>query len=232
MPKILVSTGFPWNSATTTTEIINLENESLTCQDLGNYPIEMDSAVGFNIGSFLVICGGYDGSASLSQCHRLLAGEWQQFATMTWGRAYAAGMAFGNSLMIFGGYDFTGSGDLQSTEIINEDGQVRQGPNMPTALHYHAIATVDASTFIISGGTTIYNDQSPLTWYFNHVTQKFQPGPALLEARNRHASGTIVDQETNENVVVVAGGYNGLDWLDSTELLVNGEWQKGKNHAK
>ena len=52
-----------------------------------------------------------------------------------------------------------------------------------------------------------------------------------LGYRVQHASGTVVDQETNENIVVVAGGY-GTDYLDSTELLISGEWQQGKNHAK
>ena len=56
----------------------------------------------------------------------------------------------------------------------------------------------------------------------------------MLEGRRLHASGTIVDQKTSQKIVVVAGGYNGDggDWLDSTELLLNGVWQPGKNHAK
>ena len=127
-----------------------------------------------------------------------------------------------------------GSGDLQSTEIINENGQVSQGPNLPTALNWHAIATVNASTLIISGGRGITNANSfsPMTWYFNHVIQKFQEGPSLMRGRRIHASGTIVDHQTNENIVVVAGGLgNGYDYLDSTELLINGEWQQGKSHA-
>ena len=41
------------------TEIINLENEGLTCQDLGNYPLAISGGgVGSNIGSFAAICGG------------------------------------------------------------------------------------------------------------------------------------------------------------------------------
>ena len=231
----MVSTGhLSSNSATKTTEIINLGNDTVTCQDLENYPLEIRSGVGSNIGSFPAICGGhgYGSGSSLNQCYRLVAGEWQQFATMTLRRYGAAGIFLGNSLMVFGGYEDPGSGRLQSTEIINEDGQVSQGPLMPSAVYYHANAAVNASTFIISGGSTNTNDQSPLTWYYNHVTQKFQPGPSLMEGREEHASGTVVDQETNENIVVVAGGYNNGDVLDSTELLIDGEWQQGTNHAK
>ena len=240
--KILVSTGYPTSSARKT-EIINLENESLTCQDLGNYPFGIYGGVGSNIGSLAVICGGTGGIGATSekQCYKLVAGEWQQFATMTTRRHYAAVMGVGNSLMIFGGIDYSNINgvvdtyQLQSTEIINENGQVSQGPNMPADdIESHAIATVNASTLIISGGrTTVWPytyDYSRLTWYFNHVTQEFQEGPSLMEGRRMHASGTIVDHETNENIVVVAGGYGGIS-LDSTELLINGEWQQGKNHA-
>ena len=235
MSKILVSTGYPLSSAIKT-EVINLENEAMTCQDLGNYPLQTRGGVGSNIGSFAAICGGYGTGAMaglLNQCYKLVAGEWQQFATMSSKRGSAAGMIVDNSLMIFGGFGGTYPIRLQSTEIINENGHVSQGPNMPTGLGHHAIATVNTSTLIISGGETeIYFIDSPLTWYFNHVTHKFQEGPSLMESRSRHASGTVVDHETNENIVVVAGGENDYNYLDSTELLINGEWQQGKNHGK
>jgi hypothetical protein len=229
--KILVSTGNP-RSFAIKTEIINLDNDNLTCQDLEDYPLEIRSGVGSIIGSFPAICGGHGSGSSLNQCYRLVAGEWQQFATMNSRRYGAAGIVLGNSLMVFGGYEDPGSGRLQSTEIINEDGKVSQGPVMPIAIYYHANAAVNASTLIISGGSTNTNNQSPLTWYYNHVTQKFQPGPSLMKGREEHTSGTVVDKETNENIVVVAGGYNNGDVLDSTELLINGEWQQGTNHAK
>ena len=64
--------------------------------------------------------------------------------------------------------------------------------------------------------------------YFNHVTQEFTPGPTPLEDRRGHASGTITDQETGERIVVIAGGKSSY-YLDTTELLFNGEWHAGKN---
>ena len=81
--KILVSTGSPRNSATKTTEIINLNNENLTCQDLEDYPLKISGAVGVNMGSSPVICEGWTGSKSVNQCHRLVAGRWQHFANIT-----------------------------------------------------------------------------------------------------------------------------------------------------
>ena len=85
--KILVSTGRPRSSATKT-EIINLDNESLTCQDLEDFPLAIQGAVGSNTGSFPVICGGWDGSESVKQCHRLESVRWQHIANLTQGYKY------------------------------------------------------------------------------------------------------------------------------------------------
>ena len=84
MTKILVSTGSPRSSATKT-EIINLENENLTCQDLEDFPLAIEGAVGSNIGSFPVICGGWKDSGSVKQCYRLESGKWQHIANLTQG---------------------------------------------------------------------------------------------------------------------------------------------------
>jgi hypothetical protein len=81
---ILVSTGYPFSSATKT-EIINTDNSGLTCKDLEDYPLQIYGAVGFNMGSLPVICGGYDGSTTLNQCHRMESGKWQPFANLAQG---------------------------------------------------------------------------------------------------------------------------------------------------
>ena len=83
---ILVSTGSPLSSAAKT-EIINLDidQEGLTCQDLEDFPLKIQGAVGFNMGSSPVICGGYDGSTTLNQCHRLESGKWQPFVSLSQG---------------------------------------------------------------------------------------------------------------------------------------------------
>ena len=85
VPLILVSTGSLLNwDVIKTTEIINIENSSATCQNLEEYPLPIGRAVGFNMGSLPVICGGYDGSYS-NQCHRMESGKWQPFANLAQG---------------------------------------------------------------------------------------------------------------------------------------------------
>ena len=82
--SILVSTGYPLSSAIKT-EIINTDNDGLTCKDLEEYPLQIARAVGFNMASFNgfngenmaslpVICGGkWTGHTNPTQCYRTLA---------------------------------------------------------------------------------------------------------------------------------------------------------------
>ena len=88
MPVILVSTGYQnyggtgWNfDPATKTEIINIENSNVTCQDLEDFPYEIQGAVGSNIGSSPVICGGNNKNA----CYRLESGKWHHFAYLLQG---------------------------------------------------------------------------------------------------------------------------------------------------
>ena len=128
-------------------------------------------------------------------------------------------------------------GILSSTEIITEQG-VSPGPEMPKRVYTHAIASVNETTSILTGGHSPGGGVMEKTWFFCHVSQQFQKGPSLITARRYHASGTIQDKVTMENIVAVIGGagrdYPFADFLNSTELLFNGDlaWQKGKNNVK
>ena len=152
------------------------------------------------------------------------------------GRQNAAGIVYNNTFHIFGGYNRTFGSyiGLQSSEIVNEDGSSNEGPQLPITMSLHAIASVNSTVSIMSGGWTSLDRYSDQTWYFNHATQEFQTGPNLLEARRYHSSGTITDQETKDKIVVVAGGKSKSGvwsyYTDSTEILLNGNWVIGKNH--
>ena len=70
------------------------------------------------------------------------------------------------------------------------------------------------------------NSYSAKSWFYNHDTEAFKNGPDLLEGRYFHGSATVVDKVTKAKIVVVTGGYNN-DYLDSTEMLINGQWKIG-----
>ena len=145
-------------------------------------------------------------------------------------RGYFAGVMHKNKFHVFGGYDGSRS---KTTELISIDGGVEYGPELPTAVSTHGMTLVNSTLSILSGGYTYATNYSPLTWYFNHETGAFSLGPSLLEGRNSHASATCVDKVTKAKIPIVTGGYRyGYVTLDSTELLINEQWQPGTIHAK
>ena len=78
---------------------------------------------------------------------------------MTSRRYGAAGILYPNSqsFIFFGGYELDGSGKwgkLKSTEILTEQGVSSAGPEMPEAVIRLAIAVVNETTFILTGGYT------------------------------------------------------------------------------
>ena len=130
-----------------------------------------------------------------------------------------------NKFHVLGGTD--GSSSLQTTQLISINGSVEYGPELPKAVWLHAITSIDSTMSILSGGSTSTNNASPLTWYLNHETNVFSSGPSLLEGRNDHGSATIVDKVTKAKIPMVTGGKNYGSSLQSTELLINGQWQSG-----
>ena len=234
----MISTGAPTTtSATKTTEVIDLEDSNVICGDLEDFSLETEGAVGANVASTPIICGGlvqnYYPINSSDKCFKYAKGGWQNLTNMIESRYRAAGIVYNNALHIFGGQSYPISTILQSSEIVNQDGSSSEGPQLPSPISSHAIASINSSVSIITGGRTNNNSYSDKTWYFNHASQEFQPGPNLLEGRCSHSSGTVTDQVTKEKTAIIVGGLkNSNDYLDSTEMLLNGEWKTGKNHRE
>jgi hypothetical protein len=224
--KVMITTGSPDSSAKKT-EVVDVESGE-TCADLADFPVENYGAVGANLDGTPIVCGG--GLSSYYQtCYKYTSAGWQEFASMNEKRQYAAGITYKNKFHVFGGGDGSRS---KTTELISIDGVVEYGPELPEAVFWHAITSINSTVSILSGGWTDATTSSHLTWYINHETNVFSAGPSLLEARERHGSATIVDKVTKEKIPMVTGGYGIGGRLDSTELLINGMWQPGANQFK
>ena len=229
----MITTGGPSASpASRTTEVVDVVNGE-KCADLADFPLPNAGAVGANINGTPVVCGGAH-TTHFETCYKFTGftnGGWQQFAYMKHYRKYAAGVMFQNNFHVFGGRYF--SERIQTSELISIDGWVEYGPKLPTAIDSHAITSINSTVSILSGGTKNDNTWSPLTWYFNHEVGVFSPGSSLLEGRKEHGSATCVDNVNNEKIPVVTGGYGSGDvYLDSTELLINEQWQPGTIQCK
>ena len=228
----MITTGwvsYPISLATTKTEIVDVISGE-TCANLADFPLHNYGAVGGNLHGTPFVCGGRDCSDTYYQkCYKYTISGWQEFASMKEKRWDAAGNMFQNKFYVFGG--FGGSIKSQTSEIISIGGGVEYGPDLPTAVYLHAFTSINSTVSILSGGYASVTNYSPLTWYFNHESGAFSSGPSLLEGRWGHGSATCVDKVTKAKIPIVTGGYDGA-YLDSTELLINGEWQSGTIQCK
>ena len=129
-------------------------------------------------------------------------------------RLDAAGVVNNKKLHVFGGYNDK-TRHLQTSETINIDGEVSDGPDLPTAVYGHSITAINDTVSILSGGVTNVSHYSAKTWYYNHETETFTSGPNLMEGRSYHGSAFYVDKVTKAKIPVVTGGTN-YDYLDST----------------
>ena len=231
----MITTGDPRSalplSSARKTEIVDVAN-GVSCSDLSDFPDDIIGAVGANLDGTPVVCGGYSSGQSgpSEKCYKFTNGVWEEFATMKEKRYAidAAGVVYNKKLHVFGGIS-SGSSLLLTSETININGVVSYGPDMPTGVWKHAITTLDDTVSIFSGGLTNTNSYSAKSWFFNHETEAFTNGPDLLEGRYFHGSATIVDKVTKAKIAVVTGGFKGLHpFMDSTELLINGQWKAGK----
>ena len=230
----MITTGIPYSNgwwdleSGIKTEVVDVVSGK-TCADLANFPLTLSGAVGANLQGTPIVCGGRY-STYFQKCYKFTDGGWQEFVSMKEKRGKAAGVVHSDKFHVFGGFD--GYSRSQTTEIISIDGGVEYGPQIPASVFSHSITSINETVSILSGGSTGTSFRSPLTWYFNHMTQAFSGGPILQEGiqtpgRKDHGSGTLVDKVTKEKIAVVTGGFASGVYLDSTELLINGQWQPG-----
>jgi hypothetical protein len=197
-----------------------------TCADLVDFPFENRGAVGANLDGTPIVCGGRYSSTYYQSCYKYTNAGWQEFASMNEKRGYPAGITYKNKFHVFGGWKGSRS---KTTELISIDGGVEDGPELPEAVDSLAITSINSTVSILSGGWMVTDSYTPLTWYINHETNVFSPGPSLLEGRRLHGSANIVDKVTKEKIPMVTGGYDHPNHMSSTELLINGMWRPGTN---
>ena len=219
-------------SYATKTEVVDVVSGE-TCGDLADFPLPNLSGMGANLHGTPVVCGGTDLATYYQSCYKFTINGWQNFTSMKEKRWAAAGVMYNDRFHVFGGVDGSRANiRLKTSELISIDGVVEYGPELPTAVAFHVITSINSTVSILSGGMISATYSSPLTWYFNHETGAFSTGPNLMEGRNRHGSATCVDKVTEEKIpIVTAGEGNNYVDLDSTELLINEQWQPGTTYS-
>ena len=201
------------------------------CKDWAELPKDVDSATGGVIKDVVVICGGGITAGSFSEafdeCYSLNGKAATLITHMSTKRLYAASLVIDKTkLWITGGYN-TDTGTLGSSEYITLEGS-KPGPELPIAIDLHALVAIDNTLSLLIGGRTTGGVTTPTTHYFDHQGHNWIQGPDLMQGRRGHAAGIVTDEVTTEKIVIVTGGEINVIKLDSTEMLINQQWNQGK----
>jgi hypothetical protein len=225
--KLLICGGY--YPSTDTCEVINLASSASTCKNPANFPAKVCLAIGgLGFKGNPILCGGFQNVLS-NKCFSLENNLWVSSASMKSVRVDAAAAQLQDGkLLVTGGYDGSYS-NLNSAEMLTEEGWEIDIPSLPVTIYAHCMVTVNSTTVMAIGGAQ--NGQaSGKTFYFTVGEQSWTEGPELKNKRGYHSCGKIrKNKESQEMSIIVAGGYDYSSILSSVEILDEGsnEWQTG-----
>ncbi len=211
-------------------EVINLYSSETTCKNPPNFPVTVYAAIGgLSFHEKPIICGGnQDGGFYSSSCYSLENNEWISSEAMNIIRAEAAAAQLqnGNLLVTGGSKD---SGNLNSAEMLTEEGWESKVPDLPVTIFGHCMVTFNSTTVMAIGG--YQNDEvSRKTFFFTVGEESWTEGPELKYETSYHSCGRIRRaKESQEMSIIVAGGSDGSSPRSSVQILHEGsnEWQTG-----
>jgi hypothetical protein len=202
------------------------------CNNWPDFPIDVGKgATGGLIGDTVIICGGIGVGGSISdECYSLTSEKVTPVTHMTVGRFHAASIVINDkTLWVTGGRD-GGWYSLASTEYMTMTGTML-GPDLPMAHAHHAMVAINSTCSMVIGGEQgEANDYySALTFFYDHNEEEWINGPSLMQERYDCAAGIVTDEVTGEHFVAVTGGINDdSSYLNTTDILQDGEWVQGK----
>jgi hypothetical protein len=226
--KLLICGGF--DPDTDTCEVINLSSSASTCKNPPNFPAKVWGAIGGpGFKGNPIICGGFQNDVRSNKCYSLENNEWVSSASMNSVRMYAAATQLQDGkLLVTGGWDASLS-DLNSAEMLTEEGWESNIPSLPVIINGHCMVTVNSTTVMVIGGA-LNEKISGKTFYFTFGEESWTEGPELKKKRSYHSCGKIRrNKESQEMSIIVAGGEDGSSYLSSVEILdeESKEWHTG-----
>ena len=248
--RFLVVGGSLESSSGPSTEVIDVSNNSLTCNSFGELETGRSHSVGGLLENTPIVCGGTSTSI-MQSC--LIFGQ-SQTVTMTSKRYGAASVVLNTTTMwVMGGRDNSpGYPYLSSTELISLEKAV-PGPSLKYGYTYNKNAAFcsvkynETHVYEIGGyyghssSTRVYRSNTVIYNPLDNFSSK--PGPEMNYRRKYPGCAIMNDGESS--VIVVAGGYgcqssssshcSSIDYHDSVEILDPslGQWTMGKkSHFK
>jgi hypothetical protein len=162
-------------------------------------------------------------------CYSFENNAWVSSASMNSVRSYAAAAQLQDGKLLVTGGLHGSLSDLNSAEMLTEEGWESNIPSLPVTIHAHCMVTVNSTTVMVIGGRQ--NGQySGKTFYFTFGEESWTEGPELKTKRVYHSCGKIRrNKDSQEMSIIVAGGQYVFSYLSSVEILDedSNEWQTG-----
>ncbi len=124
------------------------------------------------------------------RCFTLKNNEWGPSANMTSDRVYAAAAQLQDGRLFVTGGD-SGSGYLNTSEILTEEGWQSNTPPLPFTMINHCMVAINSTTVMVIGG---FHGKgcSGKTFYFTFGNENWTAGPAMKQnCRYDHSCGRI-----------------------------------------
>ena len=101
----MVTTGWYNGDYIRSSEIIDLNNPSVTCQQWPDYPIGVHFGVGGYINDSVIICGGYSNNGDvIDKCFKMEPSKTTEIPGLNIGSYASGGGIIQDSLVVSGGY--------------------------------------------------------------------------------------------------------------------------------
>ena len=178
-----------------------------------------------------MICGGITDEITSDVCYTLDKDKATNATKLSVKRAHSTSIILDSThLWISGGIDEEAGLIHSSSELVNIE-STNPGPELPRQLFMHAMVSLEGNLTMVIGGansisktTTDSESGSNMTYIYDHILKNWTNGPTMNMARASHAAFIVTDLDTNERLVIVAGGYQ-----ISTEILIESTWIQGNN---
>jgi len=211
-------------------QIVNLSNETSTCNNFPDYPIAIRSATGAIVDGHPIICGGVSGANILepiahSECyhHSKATNSWTFLTNMSTKRVFSASVPVNGKLLVLGGWD--GDNRLATSEYVSPDGDASQpGPDLPGPHSDHCTVMLSNGQVMLLGGDP---DRKSVIIFHPDTEQFDQSLPPLTFAREGAGCAAFKSPlHDNREVVLAVGGDRQAtaEVLDYTQP--NSTWTK------
>lgn len=179
-----------------------------------------------------MICGGNTRIQFNDKCYMLSrnASNWRDFATLKVPRAGASTIALINNFWVIGGVSGPRLSDtLKTTELIDFNGKISAGPNLPQPLVGHTSVQMKRNIVIIGGHNG--EEGTKTTYIFGLDTVFIGEGPTLSNERYDHGCCSFPSENHNgRTAIVVVGGWPDAKSVEILDFYKSGStWEKSKS---